>query len=121
MNFGELGELGPYVSPCEKDITAAAARCVPILDIGKELGLTPNQWLERLRDPAVALALAQGRAQAQVRLATALRVASEHGKAEAALFILRRDHGWPAPRRGRPPKAVGPEPPPSPPSPGDCP
>jgi len=46
---------------------------VPILDIGTELGLTPSQWLERLCDPAVALALEQGRTQAQVRLATALR------------------------------------------------
>jgi hypothetical protein len=85
-------------------ITAAAQRCLRFDEIGGALGLTLDEWRALVRsDPdAVALAIAQGRTVALAVNAQALQRCVRHGKAEAALFILRRDHGWPARGPGRP-------------------
>lgn len=85
-------------------ITAAAARCVPIGRIGAEVG--GNAWEAAVReDPeAVRLAVLTGRVQVQVKTAAALEQCSNMGKAAASLFILRSNHGWLKPKRGRPRK-----------------
>jgi hypothetical protein len=92
-------------------ITAAAADSVPIREIPSTAGLTDSEWLELVREnhEEIRLAIAKGRTAAFVANAEALQICVRHGKAEAALFILQRDHGWGAkPRRGRPPKSTGP-------------
>ena len=85
-------------------ITAAAARCLPIGQIGDAVG--GDAWEAAVReDPeAVQLAVLHGRVQAQLKTAAALEQCSDMGKAAAALFILRSNHGWPRPKRGRPRK-----------------
>ena len=85
-------------------ITGAAARCLPIGQIGDAVG--GHAWEEALReDPeAVRLAVLNGRVQVQVETAAALEQCSANGKAAASLFILRSNHGWPRPKRGRPRK-----------------
>ena len=85
-------------------ITAAAARSLPIAQIGDAVG--GDAWGAVLReDPeAVRLAVLQGRVQVQLKTAAALEKCSELGKAAASLFILRRNHGWPKTKRGRPRK-----------------
>jgi hypothetical protein len=85
-------------------ITAAAERCLRFDEIGGDLSLTLDEWHALVRsDPnAVALAIAQGRTAALAANAQALQQCVRHGKADAALFILRRDHGWPARGPGRP-------------------
>ena len=85
-------------------ITAAAARCLPIGQIGDAVG--GDAWEEALReDPeAVRLAVLKGRVQVQVKTADALEHCSAMGKVAASLFILRNNHFWPKPKRGRPRK-----------------
>ena len=87
-------------------ITAAAARCVPFAKIGTEIGLTPNEWRELVdvNREAVALAVAQGRALAEIEIAKALQRASQAGSTDATLFILQRHFDWPKPKVGRPRK-----------------
>ena len=77
-------------------ITAAAARCVPIAKISAEVGLTNDEWRELLeinRDE-VALAIAKGRAEAEIASAEALHRASLAGGVEATLHLLQTNHGW---------------------------
>jgi hypothetical protein len=105
-----IGVSGCPVCPVKSQlasITTAASELVPIGGLPTAAGLTPEQWQALLQDHPddVALAVAQGRALAQVRINLALQQAASYGKAEAALFILQRSHGWPRPRLGRPPKA----------------
>ena len=87
-------------------ITAAAARCVPIGQIAAGVGMTDEEWQAALRgsQEAVRLAVLTGRVQVQFKTAAALEECSANGKAAASLFILRSNHGWPKPKRGRPPK-----------------
>lgn len=87
-------------------ITAAAARCLPIGQIALEVSMTDEEWQAVLheRPEAVRLAVLQGRVQVQLKTAAALEKCSELGKAAASLFILRRNHGWPKTKRGRPRK-----------------
>lgn len=85
-------------------IADAAERCLRFAEIGGDLGLSPDEWRGLVRsDPdAVALAVAQGRAQAQARNGADLLTCIRYGKTEAALYALRAFHGWPKPKRGRP-------------------
>jgi hypothetical protein len=87
-------------------IAVAAEGCLRFDEIGGGLGLSATEWRELIRTApdAVALAVAQGRAQAQAKNGADLLTCSRHGKVEAALFILRRDHSWPSPAIGRPPR-----------------
>ena len=87
-------------------ITDAAERCLRFDEIGGGLGLSATEWRELIRTApdAVALAVAQGRARALAKNGADLLTCSRHGKVEAALFILRRDHSWPSPAIGRPPR-----------------
>jgi hypothetical protein len=92
-------------------IADAAEKCLPYDRMGGALGLSPDEWRALVCEnpEAVRLAIAKGRTAAFVANAEALQICGRHGKAEAALFILQRDHGWGAkPRRGRPPKSTGP-------------
>jgi hypothetical protein len=97
----------PKVAPLAATLAAisdAAERCLRFDEIGGALGLAPDEWRALVRsDPAaVALAVARGRTAALVENAQALRRCVRFGSADAALFILQRDHGWPKPKRGRP-------------------
>lgn len=85
-------------------ITAAAARCLPIGQIGDAVG--GDAWEAAVReDPeAVGLAVLSGRVQVQLKIAAALEECSAMGKATASLFILQSNHGWPKQSRGRPRK-----------------
>ncbi len=85
-------------------ITAAAARCLPIGQIGDAVGGDAWQAAVRENPEAVRLAVVRGRVQVQLKTAAALEQCSAMGKAAASLFILRNNHGWPKPKRGRPPK-----------------
>ena len=89
-------------------ITAAAARCVPVAKIGADVGLTADEWQELLESnrDAVALAVARGRAEAEIASAEALHRASLAGGVDATLFILQRCFDWPKPKIGRPRKLV---------------
>ncbi len=94
-------------APTPKTLAAianAAERCLRFDEIGGDLGLSPDEWRALVcSDPdAVALAVARGRTAALVANAQALQQCVRHGNADAALFILRRDHGWPARSPGRP-------------------
>ena len=77
-------------------ITAAAARCVPFAKIGADVGLTNDEWQELLESnrDAVALAIAKGRAMAEIASAEALHRASLAGAVEATLYLLQTNHGW---------------------------
>lgn len=85
-------------------ITAAAARCLPIGQIGDAVG--GDAWRAALREnpEAVRLAVLTGRVQVQLKTAAALEECSAMGKAAASLFILQNNHGWPKQSRGRPRK-----------------
>ncbi len=85
-------------------ITAAAKRCLRFDEIGGDLGLSPDEWRTLVREnpDEISLAIAKGRTAAFVANAEALRQCVRHGKAEAALYLLKRDHGWPARGPGRP-------------------
>lgn len=89
-------------------ITEAAARLVRIRDIPAAVGLSDEAWQAALRGDleSVRLAVARGRAQALAKNGEDLALCSgRYGKAEVSLFILQENHGWPKPRRGRPPKS----------------
>lgn len=92
-------------------IAVAAEDCLRFGEIGGALGLTPDEWRALVRsDPdAVALAVTLGRARAQAKNGADLLTCVRHGKAEAALYVLRAFHGWPSPVRGRPPRSKPPE------------
>lgn len=78
-------------------ITAAAAAAVPAKEIGPRIGMTPAEWRSLLRGPdreAVKLAIATGRAQAQLRVNVRLIECSRLGNTEATLYILRYWHNW---------------------------
>ena len=85
-------------------ITEAAAALVPLADIPAAVGLSEGEWQLLLVEQTeeVRLALLGGRTQALRRSKERLRDAALRGSSEAALFILRRDLGWPRPARGRP-------------------
>ena len=87
-------------------ITEAAAALVPIADLPSRLDLPIAEWQQLLTEQpeAIRLALLKGRAIAQQRITERLLACSGRGSGEVALFILQRDHGWPRPRRGRPPR-----------------
>jgi hypothetical protein len=86
------------------EITAAAARCLPISQIDNAVG--GNAWEAAVReDPeAIRLAVLTGRVQVQLKTAAALEECSAMGKTAASLFILQSNHGWPKPKIGRPRK-----------------
>ena len=77
-------------------ITAAAAAGVPFKDIAARIGLATTAWESLLVNhrQEVALAIAVGRTQAQVRVNARLDECSNSGKVEATLYILRNWHGW---------------------------
>ena len=58
--------------------------------------MTPDQWQELLESNrnAVALAIAKGRAEAEIASAEALHRASLAGGVEATLYLLQTNHGW---------------------------
>ena len=85
-------------------ITGAAARRLPIGQIGDAVGGAAWQAAVREDPEAVRLAVLKGRVQVQVKTAAALEQCSAMGKAAASLFILQSVHGWPRPKRGRPRK-----------------
>ena len=82
-------------------ITEKAFACVPIHEIGRQLGFTDAEWTSLLRDPDVGLAIAKGRAQAQLRVNSALMECARNGNAESARLMLQLAFGWPRPKRGR--------------------
>ena len=77
-------------------ITSAAAAGVPFKDIAARIGLATTAWERLLANhrQEVALAIAVGRTQAQVRVNARLDECSNFGKVEATLYILRNWHGW---------------------------
>ena len=77
-------------------ITAAAAAGVPFKDIASRIGLATTAWERLLANhrQEVALAIAIGRTQAQVRVNARLDVCSSHGKIAATLYILQHWHRW---------------------------
>ncbi len=77
-------------------ITSAAAAGVPFKEIAARIGLTAAAWERLLANhrQEVALAIAVGRTQAQVRVNARLDECSNFGKVEATLYILRHWHGW---------------------------
>ena len=89
-------ETGALVS-----ITEKASACVPIREIGRQLGFTDEEWTSLLRDRDVRLAIAKGRAQAQLRVNSALMECARNGNAESARLMLQLAFGWPRPKRGR--------------------
>ena len=82
-------------------ITEKAFACVPIREIGRQLGFTGEEWTSLLRDPDVRLAIAKGRAQAQLRINSSLMECARNGNAESARLMLQLAFGWPRPKRGR--------------------
>ncbi len=82
-------------------ITEKAFACVPIREIGRQLGFTDEEWTTLLLDPEVQLAIAKGRAQAQLRVNSALMECARNGNAESARLMLQLAFGWPRPKRGR--------------------
>ena len=82
-------------------ITEKAFACVPIREIGRQLGFTDEEWTSLLLDPEVQLAIAKGRAQAQLRVNSALMECARNGNAESARLMLQLAFGWPRPKRGR--------------------
>jgi hypothetical protein len=85
-------------------ITAAAARCLPIGQIGHVVGGDAWEAAVRGNPEAVRLAVLAGRVQVQLKTAAALEECSAMGKTAASLFILQSNHGWPKPKIGRPRK-----------------
>ena len=85
-------------------ITAAAARRLPISQIGDAVG--GDAWKAAVREDleAVRMAVLAGRVQVQLKTAAALEECSAMGKTAASLFILQSNHGWPKPKIGRPRK-----------------
>ena len=85
-------------------ITEAAAALVPLADIPAAVGICAEEWQLLLVEQTeeVRLAVLRGRTQALRRSKERLRDAALRGSSEAALFILRRDFGWPRTARGRP-------------------
>ena len=79
-----------------KAITSAAAAGVPFKDIAARIGMTSAAWESLLLNhrQEVALAIAVGRTQAQIRVNARLEACSNHGKIAATLYILRHWHGW---------------------------
>ena len=77
-------------------ITSAAAAGVPFKDIAARIGMTSAAWESLLLNhrQEVALAIAVGRTQAQVRVNARLDVCSSHGKIAATLYILQHWHRW---------------------------
>lgn len=112
MNFtalcADLGKEGTSPTPATlAAIADAAERCLRFAEIGGDLGLSPDEWRTLVRsDPdAVALAVTLGRARAQAKNGADLLTCVRHGKAEAALYVLRAFHSWPFPVIGRPPRS----------------
>ena len=77
-------------------ITSAAAEMIPAAEICAAIGLTEEEWrgLAKRNSESVRLSIALGRTQAQVRANTALIACVGFGKAEAALYALKHQHGW---------------------------
>ena len=77
-------------------ITAAAAAGVPFKDIAARIGLATTAWESLLLNhrQEVALAIAVGRTQAQVRVNARLEACSSHGKIAATLYSLQHWHRW---------------------------
>jgi len=76
--------------------TTAAANLTPAAEIGAAIGLTDDEWRDvvRLNKESVRLSIALGRTQAQVKANTALIACVGFGKATAALYALKHQHGW---------------------------
>ena len=94
--------------------TNAAANLTPAAEIGAAIGLTDDEWRDviRLNKESVRLSIALGRTQAQVKANTALIACVGFGKATAALYALKHQHGWKfkanaTKQRQRPPVAPG--------------
>ena len=85
-------------------ITAAAARRLPISQIGDAVGGDAWQAAVRENPEAVRLAVLRGRVQVKLKTSAALEQCSAMGKAAASLFILQTVHDWPSKSRGRPRK-----------------
>ena len=77
-------------------ITSAAAAGVPFKDIAARIGLATTVWERLLANhrQEVALAIAVGRTQAQVRVNDRLEACSSYGKIAATLYILKHWHDW---------------------------
>ena len=77
-------------------ITVAAAEQIPAAEICAAIGITEDEWhnLARLHTEPVRLSIALGRTQAQVKANTALIACVGFGKATAALYALKHQHGW---------------------------
>ena len=77
-------------------ITSAAAAGVPFKDIAARIGMTSAAWESLLLNhrQEVALAIAVGRTQAQVRVNDRLEACSSYGKIAATLYILQHWHRW---------------------------
>ena len=77
-------------------ITSAAAAGVPFKDIAARIGMTSAAWESLLLNhrQEVALAIAVGRTQAQVRVNARLEACSSYGKIAATLYILQHWHRW---------------------------
>jgi hypothetical protein len=95
-------------------ITIAAANLTPAAEIGVSIGLTNDEWqaLGRAHTEPVRLSIALGRTQAQIKANTALIACAGFGKAQAALYALKHQHGWKfkanaTKQRLRPPNAPG--------------
>jgi hypothetical protein len=105
--MSELSELLPA-------ITMAAAHLTPAAEIGASVGLADDEWRDlakRYGEP-IRLSIALGRTQAQVKANTALITCAGFGKAQAALYALKHQHGWKfkanaTKQRLRPPNAQG--------------
>ena len=69
---------------------------MPFKEIAARIGLTAAAWDSLLANhrQEVALAIAVGRTQAQVRVNARLDVCSSHGKIAATLYILKHWHDW---------------------------
>lgn len=78
-------------------ITDAAAATVHAKEIGARIGLSDAAWRALVHGPdreAVKLAIAKGRAQAQLRINARLQECSRHGNTDATIYILRNWFGW---------------------------
>ena len=95
-------------------ITTAAAHLTTAEEIGATIGLNKEEWrdLAKRHSEPVRLSIALGRTQAQVKANTALIACAGFGKAQAALYALKHQHGWKfkanaTKKRLRPPDALG--------------
>src|SRR5215212_9990622 len=76
-------------------VEALTAEGLTQLQIARKLGMSVRTFSERMKDdPAVAEAVAQGRAVEQGELVGILRQMARNGDAQSAMFLLRCRHGF---------------------------